>query len=106
MYRAMCLLVMTVATSFAQARYTDAMYRKAIIEESTAPLYVLFTFHDAKTGRDRVICTLGNFLVGAIHMEYRLDYDKAGRLVAIELLDASEQVRTPQSVEFPLGAIV
>lgn len=33
-----------------------------------------------------------------------LDYDKAGRLVSIELLDASEQVQQPQSVEFALAA--
>ena len=33
-----------------------------------------------------------------------LDYDRAGRLVSIELLDASEQVQGPQSVEFALGA--
>jgi uncharacterized protein YuzE len=32
-----------------------------------------------------------------------LDYDKAGRLVSIELLDASEQVKQPQSVEFTLA---
>jgi uncharacterized protein YuzE len=33
-----------------------------------------------------------------------LDYDKAGRLVSLELLDASEQVQAPQSVEFALAA--
>jgi YD repeat-containing protein len=33
-----------------------------------------------------------------------LDYDKTGRLVSIELLDASEQVTRPQSVEFALSA--
>jgi uncharacterized protein YuzE len=33
-----------------------------------------------------------------------LDYDKAGRLVSIELLDASEQVSGPQNVEFTLAA--
>lgn len=33
-----------------------------------------------------------------------LDYDKAGRLVSLELLDASEQVRAPQSIEFALSA--
>lgn len=32
------------------------------------------------------------------------DYDKAGRLVSIELLDASEQVDGPQTVEFALAA--
>jgi uncharacterized protein YuzE len=31
------------------------------------------------------------------------DYDKAGRLVSIEVLDASEQVTRPQSVEFALA---
>ncbi len=33
-----------------------------------------------------------------------LDYDKTGHLVSIELLDASEQVHGPQSVEFALAA--
>jgi len=32
-----------------------------------------------------------------------LDYDKTGRLVSIELLDASEQVHGPESVEFALA---
>ncbi len=32
-----------------------------------------------------------------------LDYDKGGRLVSIELLDASEQVQGTQSVEFTLA---
>jgi uncharacterized protein YuzE len=31
------------------------------------------------------------------------DYDKAGRLVSIELLDASEQVDGAESVEFALA---
>jgi YD repeat-containing protein len=33
-----------------------------------------------------------------------LDYDKSGRLVSIELLDASEHVTSPQTVEFALAA--
>lgn len=33
-----------------------------------------------------------------------LDYDSQGRLVSLELLDASEQVKRPQSVEFALAA--
>jgi hypothetical protein len=32
-----------------------------------------------------------------------LDFDKSGRLVAIELLDASERVYGPQSIELALG---
>lgn len=33
-----------------------------------------------------------------------LDYDKAGRLLSLELLDASEQVMRPHAVEFALAA--
>lgn len=33
-----------------------------------------------------------------------LDYDKTGRLVSIELLDASEQIKQPESVEFALAS--
>jgi uncharacterized protein YuzE len=33
-----------------------------------------------------------------------LDYDKSGRLVSIELLDASEQVKQPDSIEFALAS--
>ncbi len=33
-----------------------------------------------------------------------LDYDKAGRLVSIELLDASKQVKAPHAIEFALSA--
>jgi uncharacterized protein YuzE len=31
-----------------------------------------------------------------------MDYDKSGRLVSIELLDASETVKGPDTVEFAL----
>jgi uncharacterized protein YuzE len=34
-----------------------------------------------------------------------LDYDKAGCLVSLELLDASEPVQAPPSVEFALAAV-
>ena len=33
-----------------------------------------------------------------------LDYDKAGHLLSLELLDASEKVQGPQTVEFALAA--
>jgi uncharacterized protein YuzE len=32
-----------------------------------------------------------------------IDYDKSGRLLSIELLDASKQVRQPHLVEFALS---
>ena len=85
MRSAILLLLVSICSSFAQSKYTNSMYRKAILNESTAPLYVLFTLHDSKTGEDRVACTTGNFLVGAIHMEYGLDYDKAGEKRGFEI---------------------
>jgi len=35
-----------------------------------------------------------------------LDYDKAGRLVSLELLDASDQVHGPLSVEFAFAGSI
>jgi hypothetical protein len=84
MNRVLLLLALTVTTSLAQSRYTESMYRKAVIEQSTSPLYVLFTLHDPKTGQDKTICTTANLLLGAIHMEYGLDYDKAGEKRELE----------------------
>jgi hypothetical protein len=78
MTRAMLILLASCVTVASESRYTDAMYRKVVLDDSTSPLYVLFTLHDAKTGADRMLCTGGNFLLGAIHMEYSLDYDAAG----------------------------
>ena|SRR5215471_1127945 len=79
MYRGIIFLLVTISTtSSAHSLYTDAMYREAILKESTAPLYVLFTLGDAKTGSKRVVCTTANFLLGAIHVEYHLDYDDTG----------------------------
>ena len=31
------------------------------------------------------------------------DYDKKGRLISLELLDASEQVKQPSAIEFALA---
>ena len=32
-----------------------------------------------------------------------MDYDKLGKLISIELLDASEQVTSPNAIEFALA---
>ena len=32
-----------------------------------------------------------------------LDYDRSGKLLSLEILDASEQVTVPQSIEFALA---
>jgi len=33
-----------------------------------------------------------------------LDCDKSGRLLSLELLDASDQIKAPQSIEFTLAS--
>jgi len=76
------------ATAMAASSYSEGMYRKAIREnESTSPLYLLFTLHDAKTGKDRVVCTVSTGLLGAIHYEQHLDFDDASqkKVVAMAL---------------------
>jgi len=67
-----------VATAVAASNYSEDMYRRAILDgDSTSPLYLLFTLHDAKTGKDRVVCAWSSGLVGAIHFERNLDFDRA-----------------------------
>ena len=34
-----------------------------------------------------------------------LDYDRNGKLLSLEILDASEQVTVPQSIEFALAGV-
>ena len=77
------LIVCMSSVCFAQSKYTDVMYRKALTRQSTAPLYLLFTLNDDKTGQDRVVCTVAPFLLGAIQIQYHLNYDKGGEEVAL-----------------------
>jgi hypothetical protein len=78
-------LLITCVTASGASKYTDRMFRKAVVEDSTSPFYLLFTLHDPKTGADRVICTVGNGLVGAIHFEHHLDFDEAGQKTARQI---------------------
>ena len=72
------LISITSATGVRASSYSEGMYRRAILDgDSTSPIYLLFTLHDAKTGKDRVVCTLGSGLVGAIHYGRHLDFDQA-----------------------------
>jgi hypothetical protein len=76
----------SVATAIAGSNYSEGMYRKAIRDnESTSSLYLLFTLHDAKTGEDRVVCTLSTGLLGAIHFERNLDFDTASQEKAVAM---------------------
>ncbi|HEV3244680.1 MAG TPA: hypothetical protein VGZ31_09745 [Chthoniobacterales bacterium] len=77
---------MSVATALAGSSYSEDMYRKAIRDnETTSPFYLLFTFHDVKTGKDRIVCTLSTGLLGAIHFEQHLDFDDASHKKAVAI---------------------
>ena len=85
MRAALLFLLITCVTASVASKYTDWMFRKAVVTDSTSPFYLLFTLHDPKTGVDRVICTVGNGLVGAIHFEHHLDFDEVGHKAAREI---------------------
>ena len=84
----LCALIsaVTTATAIGGSSYSEGMYRRAVREnETTSPLYLLFTLHDATTGKDRVVCTLSTSLLGAIHFERHLDFDEASRKKAVAI---------------------
>lgn len=85
MRAALVLLLINCATASAASKYTDRMFRRAVVEDSTSPFYLLFTLHDPKTGADRVVCSVGSGLVGAIHFEHHLDFDDAGQKAARQI---------------------
>ena len=85
MRAALVLLLISCVTAPAASKYTDRMFRRAVLEDSTSPFDLLFTLHDPKTGSDRVVCTVANGLVGAIHSEHHLDYDAAGERAAEQI---------------------
>jgi YD repeat-containing protein len=71
----------------------------AVLEDAVKVIY------DKDTDTLSIILRLGKVAESdQPHPGLILDYDKAGRLVSIELLDASEQVKSPQSIEFALSA--
>jgi hypothetical protein len=69
----------------AQSGYTQDMYRRGLANQSTAPLFVLVTLADPKTGLERAACVDAPFLLGAIHIEHRLPYDEAGKSMAFAI---------------------
>jgi hypothetical protein len=71
--------------ALAQSGYTDDMYRRGLANQSTAPLFVLVTLADPKTGSERTACVDAPFLLGAIHIEFRLPYDEAGTSKAMAI---------------------
>jgi hypothetical protein len=60
-------------------------YLKAIDNESTFQFFLVAKIKDLNTGQIREICTQGNFLKGALHREYDINYDSIGTLKVYHL---------------------
>ena len=75
------VLVGSVSLS-ALAQQSDASFSAAVLNESTAPSYVMITEVDGNTGTERQTCVIANFLLGAIHRENDLAFDRDGSIAA------------------------
>jgi len=72
------LIFLAPLAAMAQSGYTDDMYRRGLANQSSAPLFVLVTLVDTKSGSERTACVDAPFLLGSIHIEHQLAYDDAG----------------------------
>jgi len=53
-------------------------FEAAYNNNSTAPSYIVFKAVDLNTGQTKEICCVAPFLSGAMHREYKKDYDENG----------------------------
>jgi len=60
-------------------------FATAIRDNTTSPYYVLITAVDDATGQSSTGCTTANLLLGAIHIEYGLAYDRQGAVNAVNM---------------------
>jgi hypothetical protein len=63
----------------------EIQYWRAIHNGATATSLVVVTVTDVNTGVTATYCTGANFLLGAIHREYKLSYDPEGEAKATEI---------------------
>ena len=80
------MLLACCSTTLGGTHYTDRMFRRALEEAgSNSPLYLLFTLNDPVKHTRRVVSAPATGLLGAIHFEYHLDFDTAGRAKAASI---------------------
>ena len=83
------------AVSESLPKQSQESFEAAVRNHSTAPPYVLITVVDARTESARSICTTVNLLMGALHLEYGIGFDKAGvsKVEEIALSNKSHKFR-------------
>jgi hypothetical protein len=67
-------------------------YLKAVRNEGTFQYFVVVTVKNTKTGDIREICTSGNFLVGALHMENSIGYDSTDNIKIDNILSKNRKL--------------
>ncbi|WP_139307938.1 hypothetical protein [Pontibacter flavimaris] len=81
------------------------IYKSAVLNESTIQDFVVIKVQNKSTGETKEICTKGNFLSGAIHQEYDIDYSEEGEAKANEILLNSKNRKFELSKAEALGNI-
>jgi hypothetical protein len=80
------LLIQCICQStYAQSEVEDSMYKKAILDGSTAPYFVLVCVVNDLTGSSDTVCTEAPFLLGALHIEYHIAYSDSGEILCEKL---------------------
>jgi hypothetical protein len=91
--RACVLALLSVVGARAGGTNALDLFTSAIQNHSTAPNYVLITVIDGSSRSNRVVCTEAPFLLGAIHREHNLGYDKTS-LQKVDSLALAQRSRT------------
>jgi hypothetical protein len=60
-------------------------FRAALLNDSTAPSFVLITVKNGRDGSAKTGCTEAPFLLGAIHKENAIPHDEAGDRKTLEI---------------------
>lgn len=56
----------------------STIFKEAILNETTIQDFVVVKVLNKNTGKTKEVATFGNFLKGAIHLEYNIDYSEQG----------------------------
>ena len=115
--RTLVVLLITCATALGSARYTDAMFRRAMAQYNgtvtkdgrplppskegverimvgMSPMYVLITLKDPKIGTQRQVCVVNEALEAAIASEHHLDLADDQRKIFDTAMAATHRVFT------------
>lgn len=74
----LALFAITMSSANIQKDELYLNYVAAVKNPSTFQYYLVIKYKNLNTNEVREICTVGDFLSGALHHEYNIDYDNPG----------------------------